>query len=263
MIIAFIKCLRDYEHEVSYLIEADIGIDGPDRLHLDWTTYLESLNHTDFLSVFSVLANCLQTERTSPFSDPPRVRVEQLHRSLERIFAEEKVLLTLGKDLIIHPIVDDAFELQRVALIRGIKGGDYEAARKHLADTGEAYVAKPSDGAAAIRSVFLLAENIFKQMFARETSLKSSAAKVELSKVIAKIYPSRSQDRRIAEKQLLGFLKWIEGAHFCRHDPGRSEVSQPTDEISVLAVSEGFAFCRWLADLKRLNSRQHTNAHTP
>ena len=253
MIVAFLECADEDKYEISELIEAEIGIDGPDRLNRDWVPYLENLNRKHFRSVFSVLAHHLRQYAASSQLEWYESRVEQLKISLNRIFSEECVLLTFGDDLIIHPKTDRAFELQRVNLIRGIEGEEYEAAREHLAATEKAFLAEPPDGATAIRSVFLLAENIFKQMSGLR-SLNTSAAKAELSKIVAKIYSSRPHERQVAEKQIQGFLKWIEGAHFYRHDPGQPDVSQPSDEISALAVSEGFAFCRWLADLKRLNS---------
>ena len=250
IISAYLRCVQEDGYIIATLIESQLGIECRhyEGMYFNWKTYLMNLEYNDFLSVFSVLTlGVLAIHHSTPHIGEPRVH--DFRKALNSIFAEENVLLTFGEDLIVHPKIDGAFEYQRISLIKGIQGDEYKAAREHLTATEDALVAMPPDGAAAIRSIFLLAENIFKQMFDQQ-SLNSKAASLEISKLVALLYQSGSNELRVAEKQIQGFQRWIDGAHFYRHEEGLTEISQPADEMFTLTVSEGFAYCRWLAALR-------------
>lgn len=219
--------------------------------YVNWPSYLENLPWRDFLSVFSIILDVLNETGSAKAED----RIVSLVRTLRRIFAEENARLTLGRDGIIHPKIDLAFERTRASLVRGIDSNDYEAVKGHLDAVDSSLLSEPPDGAAAIRSIFLAAENVFKQMSKRDNkSLADTAANKELEHLLQEAYGSGTHERKVANLQLRGFRNWINAAHHYRHDEGKSEASQPPDEMYICLVSEGFAWVRWLVDLRRITS---------
>jgi len=48
---------------------------------------------------------------------------------------------------------------------------------------------------------------------------------------------------------LNAFEDWTAACHVYRHAPGEAETSQPSFEIAILMVSQGYGFVRWLAEM--------------
>jgi hypothetical protein len=50
-------------------------------------------------------------------------------------------------------------------------------------------------------------------------------------------------------KLLRSFREWVDAAHFYRHEEGVAEPTEPTLELTVLLVSAGASWLRWLAEI--------------
>lgn len=242
--------------EIARRLEKDLGVElaNVNSVTFRWSDYLMRLEWMDFLSVFSVVHDYYKEKsETVDRIDLRRDYVDSLSvfiSDVRRVFGEESVLLTLGDDGIIHPKVDPAFDRQRTTVIRGLQGDEYENARDHLDNLERAMLRDPADGAEAIRRVFLMAENVFKQSYPEQSRLAGWAVKKFIGPKLDQIYEQGSNKHELAKKQLEGFAQWVDGAHYYRHEEGRPAPSQPPEELYILAVSEGFAFVRWLVDLR-------------
>lgn len=250
MAVAFSVAAEENHYAVLREIEAELGIEPPSisyNSYVDWRSYLEAIEWSDFLSTFSILLSVLMAKNSYTSVE----NAKKLRSKLRRIFAEENVLLSLGNDDIIHPKIDTAFERLHETLIRGLEGKKYEAVREHLSKLEAALVSDPVDGAEAIRRVHLAAENVVKQMFTVER-LSEAPVRKKLRQLIGSIYPEGSTERKIASEQIEGFCIWMKGANFYRHEDGDEKPTQPTEEISFLAVSDGLSFLRWLVSIREI-----------
>ncbi len=251
---AFGKAAKDADHSVGDAIESLVGIDGPSSMGIsywDWPQYFKKLDWRDCRNCISALFDYLLQKTNKERSPVYRLRLREFVFDVNRIFAEENVLAKLDRDGIVHPRVDQAFEVARTWAVRGVEADEFEAARVHLDEVGAALLKDPVDGAQAIYRVFLAAENIYKQTTS-DDRLVSGKAKSKIGKVLAQIYDSGSPELRVATRQLAGFCEWIDAAHPYRHEPGAAAPSQPPEELCILSVSTGYAFVRWLSDLKTL-----------
>ncbi|NOE17110.1 hypothetical protein GS634_03120 [Ruegeria atlantica] len=251
---AFQKAVGEDHIAVKDAIEGLVGIDGPSGAGLyfdNWPEYFKHLEWRDCRNCVSALFDYLlqkaNTQRSSVYSR----RLTEFFRDVNRVFAEENVLAKLDRDGIVHPKVDQAFEVARTWAVRGVETDEFEAARRHLDEVEAALLKDPVDGAQAIYRVFLAAENIYKQM-TNDDRLTKRKAEEKLQKTIAQVYKAGSSEVRVANRHLAGFCEWIEAAHSYRHEPGEPTPSQPPDELCILSVSSGYAYVRWLSDLKRL-----------
>lgn len=50
-------------------------------------------------------------------------------------------------------------------------------------------------------------------------------------------------------KMLDSFEDWAAACHIYRHALGDAETGQPSLEVTILIVSQGYAFARWLAEM--------------
>ena len=165
----------------------------------------------------------------------------------KRIFDEEGVGYQVDLEGGVHPHVDEQFERTRAATIARLNGPFFKAARSHIEACEKAMLANPFDGRQAVRSTFDLLENLVKLRFPRETHLKTSS----IERHIKPVFQGKFEGAELSAsmKHLDAFSKWMEAAHFYRHDPGSPEPSHPSEELSIQFVSSGFSFARWLAPL--------------
>ncbi|QFS82292.1 hypothetical protein [Roseivivax sp. THAF197b] len=250
LIAVFISFSENRTHKVAKNIEAEIGIyPGSLRVASDVRKFMRSLEWGDFLDVLGELYHTIKAEIVvGPRGDVARRELGQYLAMVNRVFGEQKARLVLKNDGIIHPKYDMAFDQQRMALIRGLDLDSYEAARLHVEACEAALLKDPVDGSQAIRSIFLASENIFKQL-GRKPRLGVGEARDLLSPILENMYPEKTNGLRASLRILKSFGEWIDAAHFYRHEEGKPEPSQPTEELGLLLVTQGFSFTRWLVDI--------------
>ena len=65
------------------------------------------------------------------------------------------------------------------------------------------------------------------------------------------MYTDRSVVKNASLKLCDGFKSWVEAAHFYRHADDQPGPAQPPQELTVLMVSQGYGWVRWLATIDR------------
>ncbi len=148
----------------------------------------------------------------------------------------------------IHPMIDTAFSSSLASAIRGLDSSGYESARAHIerADQG---LMPNGDLRQSIVSVFDALENIFKYNNMRATHLKSSAILQYTRPKVEPIY-SDGIERRAAEKILSSFMNWTDCCHNYRHESGSVEMVSPARHLTVVVVSQGISYLRWLIEIE-------------
>ena len=178
-----------------------------------------------------------------------------LRIKLDRILAEEMVGYALDDSGGVHPKLDGAFDAVRATLVDGLSRKIFQAAHEHLKSVDSAMLADPMDGRMAIRGVFDVVENIFKQAFPGVTHVNSSAIANSLRPKIEVLYESSIQEKRTALKLADGFKTWVDTAHFYRHAAGQPEPEQPSEETAIHMVFQGFSIARWLLEILHKDKR--------
>ena len=114
-------------------------------------------------------------------------------------------------------------------------------------------LADPLDGKAAIRNTFDAIENLYKQMFPKVPQMNKINLQKHLKPVMERLFPGEKNKnaRRSSLKLLEALTDWVDGVHEYRHAPGAPEPLQPPEALTILVVSQGLAYLRWLAELRQ------------
>lgn len=197
----------------------------------------------DVLDMITLLAH---------FLSPRRVEVANFVNRVRRIFAETQVGYRIDDKGGVHPAFDDSFETVRGAAIAGLGGPDHGAERGFIEDAERALMEDPIDGRQAIRCIFDAVENLFKKMYPGVTHLNSAAISGKLRPEVEAAWPGAEHQtqRSSSLKSVDSFRQWVDGAHFYRHAPGAPEPKQPSEDHTILTVSQGLSFLRWLAKIQ-------------
>jgi hypothetical protein len=231
-------------------VERELGIPvlqrGPMKRYFPYVNVTKEAEIVDLLHMITLLFRHFENQRRNA-----RV-LEDLLSSIQRIFDETNVGYQLDEKGGVHPKFDEEFERVRLSTIRHIGAPEFEAVRLFGEATEQAMLANPLNGKAAIRSTFDAVENLYKQMFSKTPQLNKANIRINLKQLIEKLYDgdANKNARRSSLKQVEALIDWVDGAHEYRHAPGTPEPSLPPEGLAILCVSQGFAYVRWLAELK-------------
>jgi hypothetical protein len=243
--------MRDrYNNFASSLdIEAALGVKMP---HLagygpHWEKYFVDCELRDFLDTITVVASKLRQLRET-------TRLGQWVRLVKEIFNEENVHYRLDERGGVHFAIDAEFEHNQACAIAALQGSRYGAARAHFEAGQKALDASSPQTREAIRQTFEAAETVFKLMFSDVTQLGVT----EITKKLQPLVKDRFQgsERNSAVQLAEGFSKWVVGAHQYRHGQGVEEPDNPSITTTVLSVSLGATYVRWLAELDAIILRE-------
>ena len=226
--------------------ELGIGVTGVNGygVYMNLERFLGNCSLADFLDSVTLVYQFARRKGWGPL-------FRDYQDSISRIFRECNVGYRLDDQCGVHPFVDAAFENSRANAIAGVGGDRFAAARAHLEQIEHALMGDPPDNRQAIRSVFDAAENIFKMTFAGVTHLNNAAIRDNLRPAIENKYADRPTVKNAMLKLCDGFKNWVEAAHFYRHADNQPDPAQPPSELTVLLISQGYGWVRWLAEMDR------------
>ena len=170
-------------------------------------------------------------------------------RSARRIFQEEHLGYRIDDEAVVHFAVDEHFERTRATTLNGLGVARYRAARREFKAAHDALNSTPPNGKQAIRSVFAAVETVFKLMFPRAVRIGAEEIRSNLLPAIRTINAADATASRSAEKAGRSLTEWVDSAHFYRHAQGQEEPIDPPIEMTILLVSSGTAFLRWLISI--------------
>ncbi|WP_039016870.1 hypothetical protein [Halocynthiibacter namhaensis] len=172
---------------------------------------------------------------------------------LKRIFLEENLAYEFDDEGGVHPLVDGAFTANTNSAIAALEGERYAGTLALIDSIDGHLIQNPSSYVGAIRAVFGANENLFKLMFGTN-QLNAKFAAQHIGPIQQRLYDGHPLKLGSNSKMLAAFKQWIDAAHFYRHEEGAETPTQPNEEFSVLFVSQGLGFVRWLAQIDRLET---------
>jgi hypothetical protein len=256
-VISFNKELNDLEQ----IIYSELGVKEDRMLKLSkkWPEFFEILSLSDFLDTITLAAvydrGIREGYKIKGFANAVKEidgRIAMYVAGVNRIFSEEAAPYRADSDAGIHPMIDASFSALQTAAIQGMNGARYAAERQSIENADRALLQSPPDMTQAIRHVFNASENLFKKLFQKSPRLASDQIDQYLRPHLdAKL--AETPARVAAQKELESFKRWVEAAHFYRHEQGRPEPHQPPEDIGVLLISQGLSFTRWLVAIDDAN----------
>lgn len=211
------------------------------RGYTNWSAFFEQCSISDLLDSITAIADFGLKENTAYRSASKRwiddVRV---------VFREENVRYRLDDAGVAHFAVDGEYEHSVACTLAALDLPRYSAARGEFEAAQRALDTVPMQSRDAIRYTFQCAETIFKLMFAKESALGATEVDKKLRPLV-EARPNGSE--RNAELRLIdAFKQWIVSCHQYRHAQGVEVPDNPDLRLTLLSVSSGAAFIRWLAE---------------
>ena len=225
------------------LVLQELGVRVPRPYGYDWDTFLEKAAIRDVLDLVTLALVGMRQQNGVSATAPwlPGVR---------RIFQEENVRYRVDDHGGVHFTIDDVFERNIGVTIKALDAPRYAAALMNFNASLASLSETPPATKEAIRAVFAANEGLFRLMFPKSPRLAAD----EVDKVVpllAKLTAGDPASAGASTKLLRSFREWIDAAHFYRHEAGHEEPKAPPLEITVLLVSAGAGWVRWLAELDR------------
>lgn len=250
--------LRDYFEsdavEVGRDIEKELGfkvVSSGARYYVDWMSVLSSCSISDFLDIITLISR-KHPQRLK--SGRPISIIYNFHEFMTRVFCEQAMAYRIDEKGGIHPFVDVAFSSEFNAVSTLLSQASYGSARSSLEQAESALISSRYDGRAAIRHSFDALENIYKQIFPKETQLKSTGLSENLGPLIVKHTLAKQPETRATTKILESMKDWIDSGHFYRHDSGDTEQQMPTQELAIQYVALAVCFARWIVGFAKYTS---------
>ncbi|WP_138919543.1 hypothetical protein [Oceanicola sp. S124] len=203
----------------------------------------QELSVSDLLNVLTMLWRAVGDDR----------RRTIFRNNITRIFAEEAIGFSVDEEMGFHPAFDEEFDRSRSSIVRMLSGERFRHESDFIALSETALLAKPLDGRTAIRAVYDAAENLFKRITGKQNITNGHVRKA-LAPVALQGIPQDGKSNVAVNKMLDSFEDWAAACHVYRHAPGVAETMQPTEAITILMVSQGYGFVRWLAELSVVQS---------
>lgn len=216
-----------------------IGYGGP--VFSEW---FRDADIDDILSAVTLIRKVLVDTSTEK-------RVASWVEGVERIFREENLAYEADPAGGVHPTIDSEFARNREASISALRPARYRSALDAVEASFSRLATHPFDSKAALRDMFEAAETIYKLAADTGAPLTQGTVKSELEPVVQRAYANEKHACMAGARMASSFADWVQAVHPYRHGQGTEEIVVPPDEITVLVVSQGASFVRWLAEIDR------------
>lgn len=241
---------ENYKDSAIKLLEKELGMTfrtrsttGQNFKSFEW--FFNRITILEFLDALTILV----ANRNARYRSEGNTYLTELRR----IFAEENLAYEFDDEGGLHPLVDGAFSANTNSAIAALEGERYAGTLALIDDIDGHLIQSPCNYVGAIRAVFGANENLFKLMFGTN-QLNSKFANDNIGPIQQRLYVGHPLQLGSNSKLLAAFKQWIDSAHFYRHESGTASPTQPSEEFSVLFISQGLGFVRWLAQIDRIET---------
>jgi hypothetical protein len=155
----------------------------------------------------------------------------------------------------IHPLVDREFEQGQVSVLACLMDSRYAAAKHAVEAAYQQLSTIPIDGKGAARNIFEAAESMSKTITGSNSDLSESFVNKQLRPICDRLFNDDPQLKATTSRLLSSFGKWVDAIHPYRHGHDRDQPLILPDDLSVLAVSQGAGFIRWLVAVDKRQNR--------
>lgn len=203
-----------------------------------WSDFFEDSELRDFLDALTVIAVRLRELRWQSVDWVGEV---------EQIFREENVGYTIQPNGEVHYAQDAEFQRNRQSTVAGLGAPRYRAALAHFEAAQKALDTIPPQTREAIRQTYEATETVFRLIFP-EVSLLGPAEVEKRFRPLA-LEALEGTERDCLTANVTAFKDWVIGAQGYRHGKGTEDPDNPSISTTVLCVSAGASYLRWLVEI--------------
>lgn len=207
------------------------------------TQFFESCDIRDLLDSITIIFQYYHSGRVNKHKAP------HWHAFVSRVFKEENLGYQLDELGGVHFFQDEEFERSRNATLAGLSN---QPAVKEAFEKSHAFLDQDSpDTASAIRAVFEALEIMYKHFIKAEAKerLNSHGVQKNLKSLIQEKLSDKPIELKASEHLLDGFCDWIDAGHMYRHGQKVEVTEPPSIEFTVMFISQGASYLRFLLQL--------------
>lgn len=171
-----------------------------------------------------------------------------------KCFQEEGLAYYANEKCEIRFKPDQEFERNRISTIQILENESFSAALTAFNESFKEFQKTPQKTKSALRYIFEANEILFKKLVKPEYDCSRLTAKNidHVRDLLLKNSLMNSSDQTakdVCEKLLDSFKDWVNGIHHYRHGQDVDTYDNPPIDLTILALSNGASYLRWLATL--------------
>ncbi len=176
---------------------------------------------------------------------------------VEKIFREENLEYTVDQAGIVHFFIDKEFEENKLSTLACLNAPKYNAVRNEFEEAYKSLDLDPPDTKESIRRIFESLEIIYKLITNRSGNSRLAARSVQsdIVPVVTQMYENDETAMKAATGIVKSFGEWVTSAHWYRHGQNTEEPINPPLELTVVFISNGSSYLRWLVELDQLKAQ--------
>jgi hypothetical protein len=225
-----------------------------------WVRYIAKLELRDFLSLvtltFTAAWDTYTGKRPNSAGGRGTPAVKKFAEAwipfCRAVLAEEGLNYRIDDRGGVHPLVDEAFQLQRQTLLAVLGSERYAGARDHFETAHKHLGEQPPETRQAIWSMFQCVETIFQLLVAAKFNRGNIENK--LPTVVQLANPT--DDPESWKKVCDGLADWTDAFHRYRHGQAEERPRVASFALCVYALSTGADHARLLAELDSRTTKQ-------
>lgn len=202
--------------------------------------FFETCEIRDLLDSITIIFGYYKNGRINNYKAP------QWHNFVSRVFREENLGYRLDELGGVHFFHDEEFERNRVATISGLSA--YPSVRNAFEKAHLFLDQDTPDTASAVRAAFESIEILYKHLInaGAKERLNSHGVKNILKPKVQKKLANQPVELKATEHMLDGFCDWIDAGHMYRHGQKTDVTETPTIDFTVMFLSQGAGYLRFL-----------------
>ncbi len=163
-----------------------------------------------------------------------------------RVFKEENVGYRIDNQGGVHFFIDEEFENNKLSTIASLS--HHPAVLETFEQSYDYLDQDPPHHASAIRSMFEAIEILYKHIIdaERKERLNSIGVQKNLKSLSQQKLAGKPVELAASDHMLDGLCDWIDAGHMYRHGQKIEEVEEPSIEFTVLFISQGATYIRYL-----------------
>ena len=249
----YFEKLTSFEGDIIRGIHMELGATIPSGvMGYSIGMFFEEAPLRDILDSITIIYKVLEPRAYPRFSSPGSLQNEWLS-FVRRVFKEENLHYQVDKTGVVHYLVDEEFERNRISVLKCLERKRYEGVRAAFEDAHRHLDSDPINKKAAVRSMFESVEILTKLMVPGITRLNKSVVQKDLKEIALKKYIHDEVASRTIDIIFNGFSEWVDALHNYRHGQGKEEPVEPPLEFTVYVLSSGASFLRWLIEMDEKN----------
>jgi hypothetical protein len=171
---------------------------------------------------------------------------------IEIAFREEGLDYTLEEKCGVHPYVDAEFQQNKTSTLSFLDKEELKGVKHEFEQAFDKLNSSRKDTKGAIKAINEAVEALVKGLndIGRPDTLGQALSKLE--GFINKIYENEKVGLAASKDMIESLKNWNKSCHNYRHGKDADKINNPSEEYTILMLSQGASYIRWLLDIEQL-----------